>query len=192
MKIRFWSVEDRNCKVIQRTLHKKLTEILSINFISIMKLSKGFTLIELLVVIAIIGILSSVVLASLTTARTRGQSASIQSQLSNMRAQAELFYSTNNNNYGTIVAEGDCPGTATLFGTGNNGLGNLVAGVVSVVGAAQTSCVTAGTVTASSWAAAAEDPASTTASFCVDSTGVSKIVTASVADDALDTDGTCI
>lgn len=157
-----------------------------------MKLTKGFTLIELLVVIAIIGILSSVVLASLTTARTRGQSASIQSQLSNMRAQAELFYSTNSNNYGTIVAETACPGAATLFGTANNGLGNLVAGVVNVVTAANTSCVTAGTGTASSWAVAAEDPASTTLSYCVDSTGVSKGVTASAAADALDTDGTCI
>lgn len=140
--------------------------------------NRGFTLIELLVVIAIIGILSSVVLASLTTARTRGQSASVQSQLSNMRAQAELFYSTTgNNSYGTIVASGNCPTAATLFAAGNNNnLKALIDGVVGVVGASNTACVTAGTGTASAWAVAAKDPASTTgsASFCVDSTGVSR------------------
>lgn len=55
---------------------------------------KGFTLIELLVVIAIIGILSSVVLASLSNARGKGNTAAIKSTLVNVRTQAELVYAT--------------------------------------------------------------------------------------------------
>lgn len=47
----------------------------------------AFTLIELLVVIAIIGLLASVVLASLATARERGQFAKIKSDLHSMEIQ---------------------------------------------------------------------------------------------------------
>lgn len=148
-----------------------------------MKMSKGFTLIELLVVIAIIGILSSVVLASLTTARTRGQSASVQSQLSNMRAQAELFYSTTGaNTYGTDL--NDC--TGALF-TGANGLSALLAGVRSVAGTANVDCST----TATGWAVAALDPASSTSAFCVDGTGVSKSYSGTAAAALNDTTAVC-
>jgi len=59
--------------------------------------NRGFTLIELLVVVAIIGILASIVLASLGTARDKAGDAAVKKNLSNMRAQAELYYDDNYN-----------------------------------------------------------------------------------------------
>ncbi len=57
---------------------------------------KGFTLIELLVVIAIIGVLSAIVLASLNTARSKGNDGAIKSNLDSVRTQSVLFYDQNN------------------------------------------------------------------------------------------------
>ena len=56
---------------------------------------KGFTLIELLVVIAIIGVLSSVVLASLNTARSRANDAKRVSDLRQLVTALELYRSSN-------------------------------------------------------------------------------------------------
>lgn len=65
--------------------------------------SRGFTLIELLVVIAIIGILASVVLASLNSARDKGADAAIKSSINNARAQAQLFYDDNGDYDGLCI-----------------------------------------------------------------------------------------
>lgn len=56
---------------------------------------RGFTLIELLVVIAIIGILSSVVLASLNSARQKSRDARRLSDIKQLQLALELYYDAN-------------------------------------------------------------------------------------------------
>ena len=63
--------------------------------------NKGFTLIELLVVISIIGLLSSVVLASVNEARARARDARRISDLNQIRNALALYYSQNGNYVGT-------------------------------------------------------------------------------------------
>jgi type II secretion system protein G len=60
------------------------------------KTKKGFTLIELLVVIAIIGILSSIVLASLDSTRKRGRDSRRLSDIKQIQLALELYYDQNN------------------------------------------------------------------------------------------------
>ncbi len=78
--------------------------------------SQGFTLIELLVVIAIIGVLSAVVLASLNTARSKGNDAAIQSDLAAIQTQSEIFYGSNGNKYDSSGGTtSTCSGAGTLW-----------------------------------------------------------------------------
>jgi prepilin-type N-terminal cleavage/methylation domain-containing protein len=55
---------------------------------------RGFTLIELLVVIAIIGILSSVVLASMNASRAKGRYTTILSQVQQIQKAGEMAFAT--------------------------------------------------------------------------------------------------
>lgn len=81
---------------------------------------RGFTLIELLVVIAIIGILSSVVLASLSTARSKSRDARRIADIDQVRTALEL-YNDSNSAYPNTGAAGTAAQTftaATAVGVG--------------------------------------------------------------------------
>ena len=71
------------------------------------KQEHGFTLIELLVVIAIIGILSSVVLASLNSARVKARDAKRISEVRQIQTALALYYDT----YGQYPGSGECGAT---------------------------------------------------------------------------------
>ena len=140
-------------------------------------LERGFTLIELLVVIAIIGILSSVVLASLTTARTKGKDAAVQSQLSSIRAQAELFYASNGNSYGTAGVGCNVNLFATTSGAlALNSAGRLIDSIYAQ-GVVPTCAIGTG---GASWAVTAPLVSSSTVIYCADSAGNSMATTAAV------------
>ncbi|MDD5145532.1 MAG: type II secretion system protein [Candidatus Pacebacteria bacterium] len=75
------------------------------------KKKRGFTLIELLVVIAIIGILSAIVLVSLSNARDRAYDAEIKGELGQIRADAEIYYDSGATYAGyTVPIQLDPPG----------------------------------------------------------------------------------
>lgn len=121
------------------------------------KLNKGFTLIELLVVIAIIGILSSVVLASLNSARNKGADAAIKSNINNARAQAALYYDTNGSAYTGVCA------------SATSGVANMITGATNA-GSAVAGC----NANANGFAIFAQLKTDTSMYYCVDATGTAK------------------
>ena len=77
-----------------------------------MKTRKGFTLIELLVVIAIIGILASVVLASLNSARQKARDARRVADIREVQLALELYADANNGLYPAVAAADEAASTS--------------------------------------------------------------------------------
>jgi prepilin-type N-terminal cleavage/methylation domain-containing protein len=117
--------------------------------------NKGFTLIELLVVIAIIGILSGLIIVSMSGANNSAKNARIQANMDQLRSTAQLFYVSNS----TFV--------------GYSGAGTSASILISdIIAQAPGSQPTIPAPTAGNWCAVYSLWNSTTSTYwCVDSAG---------------------
>lgn len=87
----------------------------------IFKKEKGFTLIELLVVVSIIGVLATLVVANLNSARGRARDAARKSDLKNLSTALRLYFNDRgvypaNNTSGDILGCGASGTSACVWG----------------------------------------------------------------------------
>ncbi len=150
--------------------------------------TKGFTLIELLVVIAIIGILASVVLVSLQSARKKGNDTRVISSVQQIRTLLEANYT--NGSYPDLTGATRLNPPATVAGTmktlQDDIIGQQSAGGLTGVHAATGAGVwQAGTFVIAKtadnpgkgYAIYAKLPSDSTKAFCIDSQGATKTTT---------------
>ena len=146
---------------------------------------KGFTLLELIVVIAIISLLTSIILASLSTSRAKANDTAIKSNLTQIKNAAGLQYENMKGCYSNInapcsaispavVQAGGCPGTGVPNIFGYPQIASFI-NSATTSGSGLASC--ASTLGGRDYAVAVQYKTTTAKGWCVDSSGKSKEVT---------------
>lgn len=92
---------------------RRSKRVYGILYIGIMNRKKGFTLIELLVVISLIGVLTTLVVANLNSARERARDATRKSDLRNIQTALRLYYNDTgsyptSSSYSIVACDGTC------------------------------------------------------------------------------------
>ena len=131
-----------------------------------MKTRKGFTLIELLVVVSIIGLILSIALASLRSAKDKAADANIKANLGTVKTQTALYFDTHGD-LGFSPADPCQFEEGTLFGD------------PTIIGAIESAKTASGGFAscysnADKWAVAVQMRESPTTAWCIDWRGTTR------------------
>ena len=130
----------------------------------------GFTLIELLVVVDIIGILATITVAVLTSAKKKGEDSGIKEQMTALRTQAELYASENSDSFDGMFTNNNtwASGDATI-----QAILDYIGGQTLVHAAGSSS---------NAWAVQAQLKEDTTQYACIDTSAVLSVSANAMAD----------
>lgn len=137
----------------------------------LLNMNKGFTLIELLVVIAIIGVLSGIVLFSITQYINRGKDSNIAGNLAILVPAGEVYYNSKGGSYsGFCDPDKNSVIKNAILQMPLNPSGNCYDGLNNPAGL----CCNVDSITENKWAACAREFTDAGSAYCVDSRGVKK------------------
>ncbi len=152
---------------------------------------RKFTFINFFVVIVIIGLVSTLLLTSLISARDKARDAKLLAEMSSVSHAASIYYNAHSN-YGvshtsrvvstTCPTSGESSKATSMFRDSSSGMYRVLQEIMKLPGVTVIACYS----TVSTWAVAVNIPSVGTGEYwCVDSAGSSKRVAGTLASDTL-------